>query len=323
MSEKLQISISFRDRRLGRCCKTRKNGYKWGVKNVSLDLLKTFVTYADSENMSQAAGRLNLSQPAITFQLKKLQECLDHPLFVQVGAKKQLTPFGREMYDNLKVRFEQFDTTISKIEGYHSDPEHRVYKIAGRREIISRLLPKMDFVGTLEIQNMNEDEAKESLFRNEIDIAILFEKLHRNNIVQERLFSDHAILCVHKSLVADLLDKNGDLSLAIARGRKFLFDTPVITYNRDFPYFRRWLEHNRLDVQDLNVKCFYEDWNTLVSLVEQGIGFSIVPSEIRIDSEDIIKIDIPPQAVEPATVYAAYHQELNDLGVVQKIFRFD
>ena len=305
-------------------CKSPKKSYiELLVNDLSLDLLKTFVSYAEADNMSEAAARLGVSQPAVTFQLKKLQESLKNPLFKQVGNKKSLTPYGRDLYENLKGKFQNIESIVNKVDNFHAEPERRLFKMAGRREVISRIVPRMNLVGTLELQNLGEAEVKDKLMQNQIDIAIVFEKISRSQIYHKELFSDHGVFCIHKKLLSPYLEKSGGSEeelKSLVKKKSFLLGIPAITYNRSLPYLKSWLGHHRVDLEDVNVRCYYEDWNVIVSLVEAGVGYSIIPSEVSIDTTDVVTLELSKKVIEPTTVYAAFHQEVGELGVIDRMF---
>jgi DNA-binding transcriptional LysR family regulator len=65
--------------------------------NYTLHQLKVFLTIVESESISKAAQLLFLSQPAVSIQLKNLQEQFDIPLTELVGRRIFITDFGREI----------------------------------------------------------------------------------------------------------------------------------------------------------------------------------------------------------------------------------
>jgi len=56
--------------------------------------LRVFRTVADTLSFSKAAEELHLSQPAVTSQIRTLEEGLGIALFDRVGRKAKLTPAG-------------------------------------------------------------------------------------------------------------------------------------------------------------------------------------------------------------------------------------
>ena len=59
--------------------------------------LKVFRVVADTLNFRRAADELHLTQPAVTAQVKSLEECLGIALFDRIGRDIQLTPAGNTL----------------------------------------------------------------------------------------------------------------------------------------------------------------------------------------------------------------------------------
>jgi len=64
---------------------------------VELNQLKTFVTVAEEQHLTRAAERLFTSQPAVSAQLKALEESLDVVLFNRTPKGMKLTPSGEKL----------------------------------------------------------------------------------------------------------------------------------------------------------------------------------------------------------------------------------
>ncbi|MDR5815460.1 MULTISPECIES: LysR substrate-binding domain-containing protein [unclassified Caballeronia] len=64
------------------------------IRNLDLDLIRTFVTVADSGSMTVAAHLLHMTQGAVSQQVKRLEEQLDCPLFVRKTRKLELSRQG-------------------------------------------------------------------------------------------------------------------------------------------------------------------------------------------------------------------------------------
>ncbi|MCC2681137.1 MAG: transcriptional regulator, LysR family [Nitrosospira multiformis] len=66
--------------------------------HITLRQLKVFESVARHLSFSRAAEYLHLTQPAVSMQIKQLEDTIELPLFEQMGKKIYLTDAGRELY---------------------------------------------------------------------------------------------------------------------------------------------------------------------------------------------------------------------------------
>lgn len=78
------------------------------MKNATLRQLKVFETVARHLSFSRAAEELHLTQPAVSTQVKKLEEHAGLALFEQLGKKIYLTPGGAELLHYSRTIIQQF-----------------------------------------------------------------------------------------------------------------------------------------------------------------------------------------------------------------------
>lgn len=67
------------------------------ARTMDLVALRSFVAVADSGGVTRAAGLLNLTQSAVSMQLKRLEESLNLGLFARAARKLTLTPEGEQL----------------------------------------------------------------------------------------------------------------------------------------------------------------------------------------------------------------------------------
>ncbi|RRD01480.1 LysR substrate-binding domain-containing protein [Amphritea balenae] len=84
------------------------------MKNLPMDLLRTFTTINDLGGFTQAGELLGRSQPAISLQVKRLEELLDIQLFNRAGGLK-LTEEGRMLYESARKILEMNDAVVSQL----------------------------------------------------------------------------------------------------------------------------------------------------------------------------------------------------------------
>lgn len=79
--------------------------------------LQYFHAIARERSLTRAAERLNVSQSALSIQLRKLEERLGHPLFERVNRRLELTEAGRIALDHAETIFRTGDELVSTLRG--------------------------------------------------------------------------------------------------------------------------------------------------------------------------------------------------------------
>ncbi|MBT4075610.1 MAG: LysR family transcriptional regulator, partial [Gammaproteobacteria bacterium] len=79
--------------------------------NITIRQLKVFLEVATQQNFTQAAKILHLTQPAVSMQIKQLEEVTGTSLLTKAGRKIQLTDAGHEMLILSRNVLQQIDQT--------------------------------------------------------------------------------------------------------------------------------------------------------------------------------------------------------------------
>jgi DNA-binding transcriptional LysR family regulator len=66
-------------------------------RNLDLAAVRSFVTVADVGGVTRAAGYLNLTQSAVSMQIKRLEDSLGLSLFLRAARKLALSPEGEQL----------------------------------------------------------------------------------------------------------------------------------------------------------------------------------------------------------------------------------
>lgn len=90
--------------------------YLWIAVHLTLRQLKVFSSVARHLNFTRAAEEMHLTQPAVSMQIKQVEENVGLPLFEHIGKQLYLTEAGREMYHYSRVVAQQLDEAESVID---------------------------------------------------------------------------------------------------------------------------------------------------------------------------------------------------------------
>jgi LysR family transcriptional activator of nhaA len=75
------------------------------MQDINYNHLRYFWQVAHDGNLTRTAARLNLSQSAVSVQIRKLEDRLGHPLFERRGRQLHLTEAGRIALDHADTIF--------------------------------------------------------------------------------------------------------------------------------------------------------------------------------------------------------------------------
>lgn len=88
--------------------------------NFTLRQLRLFEAVARNASFTRAAEEMHLTQPAVSTQVKQLEEDVGMPLFEQMGRKIFLTEAGREMYEfsrSIAQKFTDISMVLDEMKG--------------------------------------------------------------------------------------------------------------------------------------------------------------------------------------------------------------
>jgi LysR family transcriptional regulator, salicylic acid-responsive activator of bsdBCD len=288
------------------------------MKNVPLDLLSTFVMFAESPSISVTAKRLGLSQPAVSVQLRKLEEHLPRPLFVFQGKRKVLSHYGQAVYQGLRDRLKAIDNDLDRVNLIYAEPERLKLRVGLRPEILSLGGARIKFPGKVRFLSLSNPEILDRLAHNEIDCGITYVKPDDPNVLAKELFSQHMQFCV-----ADTWLKGRKLDAKLASDREFLTQTPCLGYKEEEPPFlSEWARHCGLEPTDLKIRVVCEDWYAIVRMVEQGIGWTIAPSGVVPFAKAISAWDVPEKVLPKRIFYLLYAKSLRNVPGIRDFLEF-
>jgi DNA-binding transcriptional LysR family regulator len=170
------------------------------MKHATLRQLKIFAAVAHHLSFARAAEELHLTQPAVSGQIKKLEEHAGVPLFEQVGKKTHLTAAGADLVGIVRAIVEQFEAAE------HAMTQHKgvsggrlnVAVISAGDYFLPRLL--VEFIGrhqgvTLNFTVHNREGLLAHLAANRTDLAIMARPPADQDMVAEP-FAPHPYVIV-------------------------------------------------------------------------------------------------------------------------------
>lgn len=177
--------------------------------DINLDGYKIFYYVCEFKNLTKVADILCVTQPAITKQIKKLEESLGKSLIIRTSKGIKLTNEGELLYKEIKQPIESIlqanNTFKSKVDNY----EISIKIIAGHSTIKNVLLPAMIEFNKehpnvkFEMSTYPYQEAIQKLRRNEADLIFFTtDEMTEsyNDIITKNIYTLHDILVVSRDV---------------------------------------------------------------------------------------------------------------------------
>ncbi len=242
------------------------------MKNATLRQLKVFEAVARNLSFSRAAEELHLTQPAVSTQVKKLEDHAGLPLFEQLGKKIHLTPAGVEMLHSSRVIIQQFkevEEAMTQFKGV-SGGKLNVAVISAGDYFFPRLL--VEFARrhtgvTLNFGVCNREELLGQLSDNLTDLAIMVRPPLDMDTVNEA-FAPHPYVIVAAS----------DHPLAARRRIPVsrLAREPFVVREKGSDTWNSMVEGFGEHLADLNVAMEIKSTETIKQAVIAGMGVSFL-----------------------------------------------
>lgn len=96
------------------------------ARNLDLTALRAFVAVADAGGVTRAAGLLNLTQSAVSMQIKRLEDALDISLFLRAARRLSLTPEGAQLMGFARRMLALNDEAMARLSSAACDGEIRL-----------------------------------------------------------------------------------------------------------------------------------------------------------------------------------------------------
>lgn len=242
------------------------------MKNATLRQLKVFEAVARNLSFSRAAEELHLTQPAVSTQVKKLEDHAGLPLFEQLGKKIHLTPAGVEMLHSSRAIIQQFKELAEAMTQFKgvSGGKLNVAVISAGDYFFPRLL--VEFAGrhsgvTLNFGVYNREELLDQMAGNLTDLAIMVRPPLDMDTVNEA-FAPHPYVIV----AAPGHALAGRTRIAVSR----LAREPFVVREKGSDTWNSMQEGFGAHLAELNIAMEIKSTETIKQAVMAGMGVSFL-----------------------------------------------
>ena len=148
------------------------------ISRLSLRQLQVFKAVHEQEGYSKAAAMLGLTQPAVSAQIRQLEQALEHRLFEYVGRRLYCTPAGEAVASHISQIFEQLKTMQGELHALKGQlaGDLRIAAVSTAQYVVPHLLQlflQQHPAIQARVDVVNRQQALERLADNRDDIVIM------------------------------------------------------------------------------------------------------------------------------------------------------
>jgi DNA-binding transcriptional LysR family regulator len=178
------------------------------LRRVDLNLLVSLDALLAERNVTRAAQRLHLSQPALSAQLARLRQLFDDPLLMPAENGRGMTPTARavDLAEPLREALRQLEGVVQRRPRFDPMADERRFHIAASDNATTLLgLPMMQQLSAvagpgvrLAFRAAQYDRIAQQLEQGEVDLLIGSERGVPDNMKIKKLLAERFVMCQRK-----------------------------------------------------------------------------------------------------------------------------
>ena len=251
--------------------------------------MRTLETVVELASFTGAARRLNLSQSAVSVQIRELEQRCGLRLIERLGKKAYATAAGREVIDHARRISEEADAIAAAMRRFRDGWIGRVHIGAALTALMYLLPPVLKKLRTdhpgidLFISNAPTTAMVDGVLRNEVDIGLVTLPVEDSRLVITPLHVEQMV-AIFPAVARDIPDEVTPEYAA----EQFL----VLEFGAVSSLVRSWMSARSLAPQSPMVVSAIE---AIKIVVGAGTGMSIVPAmSVAQKSDDIVLRPLNP-----------------------------
>jgi DNA-binding transcriptional LysR family regulator len=171
------------------------------TKRLDLNLLVTLETLLVERNVTKAAARLHLSQPAVSTQLNRLRHEFDDPLLIP--AQRGMTPTAKamELLEPLRQALDQVRATVASHRNFDPAKAKLTFAIACtdylQAAVVKPLVVELRTRAPgirVALRNLDVAQLEAQMARGDVDLALMTPQAAPPSLRTRHLFDERYVL---------------------------------------------------------------------------------------------------------------------------------
>ena len=173
---------------------------------MEIKQLKAFVAIAEEKTFTAGAKRVNLTQAAVSMQIRQLEEEVGLPLFTRTPRRVILTEAGELLLERARRILREHDSVLSELAEIAGAEHGRLrigsasamFATAQLPTILEKLKTKFPNA-EISVSSGTSKMLVDKILHGDMDIAFVSLPIEPNNILTELLYEDEVVAIAHPS----------------------------------------------------------------------------------------------------------------------------
>ncbi len=173
------------------------------LRQLDLNLLVALDVLITEASVTKAAERLNMSQSAMSYSLKRLRTILNDDILIRTSREMEVTPYARQISDRLRQILVEIQSTLLEKETFDPATTKATFRIAASDyveatigvSLIQQLATQSPEI-RIRINNLDKETVMDALDENSIDLAVNAKLPLKNWHVKQNLYREEFVCVV-------------------------------------------------------------------------------------------------------------------------------
>ncbi|OCA54886.1 transcriptional regulator CynR [Photorhabdus namnaonensis] len=258
-----------------------------------------FLAVAEHHSFTRAATALHVSQPALSQQIKQLEETLGAQLFDRTGRTMRLTDAGEVYFRYARRALQDLEEGKRAIHDVGDlsrgslriavTPTFTTYLIGPLVKSFHNLYPNI----TLTVREMSQERIEELLVDDELDVGIAFDEIHSPDIDAQQLLVETLALVVGKE---HPLAKCRTMSLKALNNESLVLLTSEFATRKQIDRYCRQNDICPRVLMEAN------SLSAVIEIIRHTSLATLLPAKIACDREELVSIVLTPSLLQRTAV---------------------
>ena len=245
---------------------------------VHLFTLKVFCSVVEKGSIARAAEVLLLTQPAVSLQIKNLENLFDTRFFDRTPKGLRVNQHGKFLYKYAKKMVEFHNEMYQEVLNHNRKYMEHELSIAASTVPGLYFLPdilrryKKKYSTNFHVEVSETDKIFEKMKKGKIDIAVVSHTIDAEDIQQERLLRHPLIMVAPRGYIKK--SNNKHISIKDLEGKD------ILLMKEDCDITKAWksfLERYHIKLEQFHVAGVFEHISDIIRFLKEGVGVGVFP----------------------------------------------